>query len=86
MQQISSKGVLLLLSLLGLGSAADFSQYNSRTCMNSNGIYCLTISDFSSGICCDPTVAGCSSSNEIYCVDAKNNNIKNVALRKFIHP
>ena len=47
MKQISSKAVLLLLSLLSLGSTSDFSGYDSRTCMNNNGVYCLTSSDFS---------------------------------------
>jgi len=54
--------------------------------MNNNGVYCLTSTDFSSGICCDPTIASCSASNQMYCVDTKNNNIKNAALRKFVNP
>lgn len=86
MLKISSKRVLFLLSLLGLGSTTNFSNYDSRTCMNNNGVYCLTSTDFSSGVCCDPSVASCSASNQMYCVDSKKNNIKNAALRKFVNP
>jgi hypothetical protein len=86
MKQISSKRVLFILSLLGLGSTINFSDYDSRSCMNNNGVYCLTSTDFSSGVCCDPLIADCSASNQMYCVDTKNNNIKNAALRKFVNP
>jgi len=78
--------VLFLLSLHGLGSTKNFVDFDSRSCINNNGVFCLTSTDFSSGVCCDPSVASCSASNQMYCVDTKKNNIKNAALRKFVNP
>ena len=86
MKLVHLKVLLLVSSLIALGSAAVFSAYDCRSCMNNNGVYCLTSSDFTQGTCCDPSVPSCSASNQMYCVDTKNNNIKNAALRKFVCP
>ena len=68
----------------------DFIYYDCRSCIQNNGRYCLVLSDFNQGFCCDPRKDSnpnpiCKDQQKnIYC--ATSQTIKHPFLQSFVCP